>query len=171
MENYIKKKWKYIVTIIFSVITVIVMIAFNCNKKEFFDANFIQIITFVYAIFITFLYVQLKGDRHRKINSVEKIINDIQEKLNIDIVNTDPKEVNLILGSIGNKIQYIKEGNVKEIKEDIEYVDVKFTEMKELYGSHFTNKEELKSIQNDILRIKTNIDDKCTKIIMKLYDI
>ena len=64
----------------------------------------------------------------------------------------------------------ILESIMEQIKNDIEYIEDQFEELRVLYGNHNQSANELKRVEPDMIRHKTNISDKIDKIKLELYD-
>ena len=163
------------VSTLFFVATIIIVSLFlfckNFNSSNFWTANFIQILTLIVTSGLSFFFVQKLTDKRRKIDCYEHILNEVQNIVenNATIFSVD-KEALLLQKSIANKIKYLKEHSFSEIKSDLEYIENQFQELRDLYGNHNSSSYELKNIELDMLKHKTNISDKIDKIKLELYD-
>lgn len=165
---------KVISNILFICITAIfalLLLFKNLNSTSFWDANFIQILTLTVTATLSFFFVQRLTDKRRKIDCYEHILNEIQSIIdnNTNIFSLS-QDALLLQKSIANKIKYLKEHSFAEIKTDLEYIEDQFQELRDLYGNHQTSAADLKSIEPDMTKHKTNISDKIDKIKLELYD-
>ena len=154
-------KRKKITNFLFVVIIVILsgfLISKNYSSENFWTASFIQILTLIVTSGLSFFFVQKLTDKRRKIDCYEHILNEVQNIVenNTKIFSVE-KEALLLQKSIANKIKYLKEHSFSEIKSDLEYIENQFQELRDLYGNHSTNIYELKNIELDMLKHKTNI--------------
>lgn len=160
--------------ILFFVITVPIagfLIFKNWGTENFWDASFIQIATLFVAATLSFFFVQKLTDKRRKVDCFDHVLTEIQNKIDNDIIIFSLNKNALTLQkSIANKIKHLKEHSFPKIKEDLEYIENQFEELRSLYGNHRTSDADLKSVEPDMIRHKTNISDKIDKIKLELYD-
>lgn len=89
---------------------------------------------------------------------------------NNSVIFSTNKEALVMQKSVANKIKHLKEHAFAQIKNDIEYIEDQFEELRVLYGNHNQSANELKRVDPDMIRHKTNISDKIDKIKLELYD-
>ena len=143
------------------------LIAKNCKKEEFFSASFIDILTIGIAIFISFMVTEYSDNKRRRNVCIEHIILEIEEMVSSDeIVNGESNMTLLKQSSCANRIKYLKEAKFTDIEQDINFIEERFQEIRDLYSNH---KDDLKSVKNDLERHQRQICDKCNKIRVNLY--
>lgn len=167
-----RKTTKDIIFSIFVFAGAITIFLFNYQNPDFWNANIVQVLTLVISIFLSFFLVQRFTDRRRKTDCYEEILNYIQETICLNInIFSNSQEALLLQKSVANKIKHLKDHSFKEVKDDLQYIENEFTELRQLYSNHKQSDAELQSIQHDLTRHKTNISDKIDKIMLTLYDI
>ena len=149
----------------------IFLIIMNVKNVNFWSASFIQILTLVVTAALSFFFVQKLTDKRRKIDCYQHILSEIQNMIdNNSVIFSTNKEALVMQKSVANKIKHLKEHAFAQIKNDIEYIEDQFEELRVLYGNHNQSANELKRVDPDMIRHKTNISDKIDKIKLELYD-
>ncbi|RHU86929.1 hypothetical protein DXC27_09620 [Ruminococcus sp. OM08-7] len=138
------------------------------NNEAFFEASFTSLATISVAVFVSFFLVQLKTDKRRQNEKIDKLIYKIQGYLMEEsfLLGGEYARKNLILHrSIANKIGYLKMQKVdKEIVEKLNKIESNFKKIRTVYGENYVNQDKLQEnyvkLQNYIMLI----DDLCDKI-------
>jgi hypothetical protein len=150
----------------------IILIWKNCNTNDFYEANLLQILTFILATMISFSFVQHRTDKRRKVDCIEHIIIEIQNLINNnEILFSLEREALILQSSIANKIKYLKEKGFSQTTPDIDYISSEFEELRSLYANHKQSTQDLDTIKEDLNRHKINISTKCDKVRLTLYEL
>lgn len=143
----------------------------NIKGENFWSASFIQILTLLVTAALSFFFVQKLTDKRRKIDFYLRILDEIQIMVDNSIIFSTNKEALVMQKSVANKIKHLKEHAFVQIKPDMTYIEEQFEELRDLFGNHNQSDEELKRIEPDMIKHKTNISDKIDKIKLELCDI
>ncbi len=147
----------------------IILIWKNCKTIDFYEANLLQILTFILATMISFSFVQHRTDKRRKVDCIEHIIIEIQNLINnSEILFSLEREALILQSLIANKIKYLKEKGFSQTTPDIDYISSEFEELRSLYANHI---QDLDTIKEDLNRHKINISTKCDKVRLTLYEL
>lgn len=172
--NFIKKYFSKITLIIVICFLAIIGFMFFYNLKnnnDFLKANFIQLLPLILTVLLSFVFVQRLTDQRRKIDFYQRMLDEIQKIIdtNSDLFSAKPEAI-FLQKSVANKILHLQEHSFAKIVDDLNYIDQRFTALRELYAE---NKNDLDSetVQRIIRKDKINISDKIDKIKLTLYDI
>ncbi len=151
-------------------IILLILVIYNCCNKRFFEASFIDIVSIGVIIFFTFYLSENINDTRRRNDCIEHIIMEIQEMVSgPKVFSNNSKSALSTQASCANKIKYLKDGNFKEIKDDIDFISEKFQVIRDLYSDHSQDPNDLGVVQVDFERYQMLINDKCDKIRIELY--
>ncbi len=141
----------------------------NIKSSDFFKASFIDVLTVLFGAVITFFMTQRINDRRRRNECIEHIIMEIESFVSNEENFQIEKRTLVRQSSCANRIKYLKDSSFSEIKKDIEFIHRNYEEIRDLYSNHCKSDADLKSVQVDIDKHRSNIVDKCNKIRISLY--
>lgn len=171
MIKEIALKWKKYIALGIIVATITLLFTKNFEMPEFFKASFVDIITIILAVFITYYLTEKNNNIRRRNDCIEHILLEIEEMINDEIFFSTNKRARQHQSSCANRIKYIKEAGFYDIQEEINFIEEKFDEIRDLYSNHSQNKNELKKVFIDFERYRDYICDKCNKIRVEMYKI
>ncbi len=171
MIKEIALKWKKYITLVIIIATISLLLAKNFEMPEFFKASFVDIITIILAVFITYYLTEKNNNIRRRNDCIEHILLEIEEMINDEIFFSTNKRALQHQSSCANRIKYIKEAGFYDIQEEINFIAEKFDEIRDLYSNHSQNKNELQKVFIDFEKHRDYICDKCNKIRVEIYKI
>lgn len=157
-----------IAIIIIAVICVVLVIKNFCDP-EFFSASLVDIITILIGGVIAFYFTERMTDRRRRNDCIEHIIMEIESFVSDENNFKVDKGTLMKHGSCANRIKYLRDASFLDIKDEINVIEDKFNEIRDLYSNHSKIQEELDSVKIDIDKRRDIIVDKCCKIRVGLY--
>lgn len=169
MKKYWEKNRIAVIVAIVVIGTCVLLAAKNWNERSFFTAGLTDLITILLGLIITFFITEKLTDQRRRNDCIEHIIVEIESFVTEDKNFEIDKCTYIKQGSCANRIKYLKDAGFADIKEDIEFIETNFQNIRDLYSNHNQNEESLKSVKVDIDRHRINIVDKCSKIRIGLY--
>jgi len=147
----------------------LLLVAKNWKQSNFFSANLTDIITIIVGIVIAFFITERLTDQRRRNDCIEHIVVEIENFITDDGNFKIDKGTYIRHGSCANRIKYLKDAGFSDIKDDIEFIETNFQNIRDLYSHHNQSEEALQEVKIDIDKHRTNIVDKCSKIRIGLY--
>lgn len=147
------------------------------NSEGFWKISIYHILSLVFVIFISYFLVQKRTDERQKVSMVDKMIEDIQKSVSMDVVvgyetEEDRKQALLYQKSIANRIDYLQKSSVcSVIKEDLEYIKKEMESLREFYGNHMNDKSYMEKSTTDFNKYIVNICDKCYAMRLQIYSL
>ena len=156
---------------------------YNCRHNEkFWDTSFIQTMTLMAAVGITYYSVQLRTDQREAKKHVEDVVEKIrcivdsdsfyriqqidQSRETLDRIRKDIQTTNRRLS---NYIDVLAAYSSLNIKEETDYIKQQFDEYRTLVDSHFDDIAHLSKSEPELKKWANNISNKCDRIIAKMY--
>lgn len=171
MKSFQKKNWYFVVGVL--VVVVIAVCVFltikNWKQPGFVSASLTDIVTVLLGLVISFFVTERLTDRRRRNDCIEHIIVEIETFVSDENNFALNKSALLHQASCANRIKYLKDANFPDIKDDINFIEVNFRNIRDLYSNHSQNEESLQNVKVDIDKHRNNIVDKCSKIRVELY--
>ena len=167
----VKKHAGKIITAIL-LIAIFILCLYNfCNNPDFLEASATALITIAVAIIFSYWLTQIKSDKRKRNEKIDKLLYKIQEIVgNPDFISAETPEVcrkNLISHrSVVNKINCIKIAceEDKRITDKVLQLEDEFKRFREFYGDHYAQKEYMKNSDKDLINYIAKIDDKADEI-------
>lgn len=153
----------------FVLVILIVLLFVNFKNTDFYEAKITELITIFFGGIIAFFITEKTTDNRRRNDCIEHIIVEIEAMISDDENFMIGMSTLLKQASCANRIKYLKDASFNDIKEDIEFIDQHFSEIRDLYSNHSSCGESLTSVRVDIDRHRDQIVDKCSKIRVELY--
>ena len=136
------------------------------GSDGFWKTSFDEIVGLLMLLFVSYYLVQQEGERRRKNDMIIKIIEQIQAKINQDDFLCDKSNITLMnIRNIRNKMTHIEEFIKDKDGESVAYI---MQEIKELHETYSENLNEGNNISETLRRHISNIDAKCSKLILEL---
>ena len=168
-----RKKLKNHAVVVFAVVALLIICLWlfvkNCFNESFFTVNIVDILTVIWGFVITFFLAERLTDQRRRNDCIEHIIVEIESFINDDKNFMIADSILIKQASCANRIKYLKDAGFKEIKEDIEFIDNHYGEIRDLYSNHGQSERSLNSVKKDIDKHRSLIVDKCIKVRIELY--
>lgn len=163
------RKIKYVIIIIFSVITItlgIINIAFSV--PEFFKINMNNCIEIFILLFVSYYLVDRQNDENRHKQRTLEAITKIQDRLLdselILVSNEEERNVTKVkLTSISNLLEILKD-DLEDNNADFESAVANMDNLLQIVMDHINDESHIKKSNSDIVRLVTNIDTKLEKI-------
>ena len=158
-----------IIIVVVAILLCIFLICKNYKDPCFFRADIIDILTILIGSIFVIYFSERMTDRRRRNDCIEHIVEEIEQYILDDNNYKINKSTFIKHQSCANRIKYLRDASFTDIKDDIEYIQRHFEEIRTLYSNHSNSEEELEAIRVDIDRHRANINDKCSKIRIGLY--
>lgn len=146
------------------------------NNKLFLKVSASSLLTMFIAVIVSFWLVQLKNDKRKLNDKIDKLVYKIQDIISSsDFTSCETADIcrkNLILHrSVANKIEYLKSVCEKDdnIKSSILEIENEFRALREFYSDHYMDEEYMRKSQKEFQNYITKIDDEADKIHVKLF--
>jgi len=141
----------------------------NGQNADFFKASFVDIASIALGSYIIFFLTEQLNDKRRRNDCIEHIITEIENMISDERFFSVSRTALMLQASCANKIKYLKDANFTNISIEVEFIESKITDIRELYSNHSTSEEELKGVLKDFEKKRNDISDKCDKIRVSLY--
>ena len=141
----------------------------NYKSADFLQAKAIDIVTILLGAVIAFYLTEKLNDKRRRNDCIEHIIAEIEMFVSDEKNFIVDKSTYMKHGSCGNRIKYLKDASFKDIKDEVDFIDANFNEIRDLYSNHNKDEATLETVRVDINKHRDNIIDKCCKIRINLY--
>ena len=167
-----KDSVKYIVLIVFSLATLVLLIlnaVFDFNV--FWTVNIsdgIEIFVLIFVlIFVSYFLVDRQNEKDRKKEKINALINKVQLRLlDADLVKVDTEENRKItrikVTSISNLLEIIKDN--MDNKNNIDNIVTKMDNLSVLIMDHIEDEDYIRKTNSHIIRTVIDIDTKLEKI-------
>ena len=165
----LRKNWLQTSAIIFTVLVAFVLCCYNITKTQFFEASLTEVITIVFASFITFYLTEKINDNRRRNDCIEQVVMEIEKMVIDDAIFKKDENTLTYQASCANRIMYLQEAGFSHIQEDIDFIAEHFREIRDLYSNHNSTSKELNVVRKDFKKQQSLICDKCIKIRIELY--
>lgn len=168
---YAKRNPSAAIAMAVAILFCVFLIYKNIKKVNFFSANAVDIITILLGVIITFYLTERMNDKRRRNDCIEHIIMEIESFVSDDNNFSICPNTLMQQASCANRIKYIKDAAFSDIKDEIDFIEHHFTDIRDLYSNHYQNEEEFKGVKKDIDKHRNCITDKCCKIRIGLYSV
>lgn len=163
-----KDSVKYIVLIVFSLATLVLLIlnaVFDFNV--FWTVNISDGIEIFVLIFVSYFLVDRQNEKDRKKEKINALINKVQLRLlDADLVKVDTEENRKItrirVTSISNLLEIIKDN--MDNKNNIDNIVTKMDNLSVLIMDHIEDEDYIRKTNSHIIRTVIDIDTKLEKI-------
>ena len=167
-EKMKKDSVKYIVLIVFSLATLVLLIlnaVFDFNV--FWTVNISDGIEIFVLIFVSYFLVDRQNEKDRKKEKINALINKVQLRLlDADLVKVDTEENRKItrikVTSISNLLEIIKDN--MDNKNNIDNIVTKMDNLSVLIMDHIEDEDYIRKTNSHIIRTVIDIDTKLEKI-------
>ena len=166
---YAKKNLGIAAFVVIIALACLFLVLKNIKTPNFLSASLIDIVTIILGVAITLFLTESLNDKRRRNDCIEHIIMEIESFISDD--NNFKANPNTLMrqSSCANRIKYIKDAGFPDIKDDIDFIEQHYTEIRDLYSNHYQNETELQGVKKDIDKHRDLIVDKCCKIRVGLY--
>ncbi len=169
IKEYLRRNPGAAISIVIIVVICVCLIIKNITDTRFFSASAIDIITILLGALIAFYLTERMNDRRRRNDCIEHIVSEIETFVSDEANFKVDKETLMKHGSCANRIKYLKDASFSDIREEINFIDDKFSEIRDLYSNHSKDQNELDTVKIDIDKRRDLIVDKCCKIRIGMY--
>lgn len=139
------------------------------ENKDFFKASFIDIATLGIGTYIVFFLSERLNESRRRNDCIEHIITEIENIVCDEKFFSMQRSALMLQSSCANKIKYLKDAKFPKIQEEVDFIESKINDIRDLYSYHNSSEEDLKSVEKDFEKKRNEISDKCDKIRVSLY--
>lgn len=156
-------------------IIIIGMVGYNIfllckgENEDFFNASFVDIVSMALGSYIIFFLTERLNDTRRRNDCIEHIITEIENMVSDEKFFSSSRSALMMQTSCANKIKYLKDANFTKISVEVEFIEQKINDIRDLYSNHSSSDEELKGVYKDFEKKRNDISDKCDKIRVSLY--
>lgn len=171
LGDFMKKKIRTDICVVIAAgLLTLVFIIMNLNNSSFWQASCMDIVTMWFVGILTIIISENGSERRHVKASMEHVIDEVERYVVNDANFTfEHNEMAFFeQASCANKIKYLKDANFSDIKDDIDFINNHFGEIRDLYSNHNNSKDSLDSVKKDIKRHRVQIIDKCDKIRIEL---
>ena len=169
IKEYFRRNSGAAISIIFVVGICVFLFVKNLKNTDFFSASAIDIITILLGALIAFYLTERMNDRRRRNDCIEHIISEIEGFVSDEANFKVDKGTLMKHGSCANRIKYLKDASFSDIRDEISFINDKFSEIRDLYSNHSKDQNELDTVKIDIDKRRDLIIDKCCKIRIGMY--
>ena len=153
---------------LFSSFLVIVSLVYaNYWSSFFWQASMVNVVTIFIACFITYYWKGQKDNAVRRDSCIESIINEIEVMTMLPEIISDKKTIALSKQvACANRIKYLKDACFVDIKDDIDFIDEHFEQMRNLYSP---STKEMRKNLDKFKKQQELVAARCVKIRIGLY--
>ncbi len=143
--------------------------------KDFFDINIANVLTLSTAIIFTFLLTQKKNEDHRFRDSIVRLLENLQTRINDNLINSGFNEESMLklqqeMRTIRNAIYAFRSvKNKLNIATEIDYIESQFNTYKDVIDNHICNYVYLEESSIDLSNYVALMSSKITETIVKIY--